>query len=214
MVDESNQTDETALVGTDAPGLAATATALRTGDREVVEYVAQLLDRVAAVEPTVNALVADSYGDDRLTAAAAALRDRSAAPSERPPLYGVPVGVKDIFHVDGFPTRAGSDLPIAELTGAESAAVTKLREAGALVLGKTVTTEFAYFDPGPTCNPHDPDRTPGGSSSGSAAAVAAGETPLVLGTQTIGSIQSWATRRSKQSKSGSWHLAAADHTRA
>ena len=103
-------------------------------------------------------------------------------------LFGVPIGVKDIFLTDGFPTRAGSRLPESLFTGKESSAVSLLKDAGALILGKTVTTEFAYFQPGPTSNPHDPSRTPGGSSSGSAAAVACGYTPLALGTQTIGSV--------------------------
>lgn len=104
------------------------------------------------------------------------------------PLTRVPIGVKDIFHVDGLETRAGSRLPAAELTGDEAACVTALKKAGGVILGKTVSTEFAYFAPGPTRNPHNPDHTPGGSSSGSAAAVAAGYCPLALGTQTIGSI--------------------------
>jgi Asp-tRNA(Asn)/Glu-tRNA(Gln) amidotransferase A subunit family amidase len=98
------------------------------------------------------------------------------------------VGVKDIFHVDGFATHAGSAVPAEELAGPQAAAVTRLRDAGAVVLGKTVTTEFAYFAPGPTRNPAAPGRTPGGSSSGSAAAVAAGLAPVALGSQTIGSI--------------------------
>jgi len=103
-------------------------------------------------------------------------------------LFGIPFAVKDVFRVDGFPTRAGSRLPPEELAGPEAETVTKLRAAGALVLGKSVSTEFAYFSPGPTRNPHHPEHTPGGSSSGSAAAVAAGVCPLALGTQTIGSI--------------------------
>lgn len=90
--------------------------------------------------------------------------------------------------MDGLPTTAGSALPPEELAGPEAAAVSLLKRAGAVVLGKTVTTEFAYFEPGPTRNPRDPSRTPGGSSSGSAAAVAAGYCPVALGTQTIGSI--------------------------
>jgi Asp-tRNA(Asn)/Glu-tRNA(Gln) amidotransferase A subunit family amidase len=98
------------------------------------------------------------------------------------------VGVKDIFHVEGFTTQAGSRLPSDLIQGAEAKSVTRLREAGALIFGKTVTTEFAYFSPGPTRNPHHPEHTPGGSSSGSAAAVAAGFCHLALGTQTIGSI--------------------------
>ena len=96
--------------------------------------------------------------------------------------------MKDIFHVKGFLTRAGSGLPVDLLTGPEAESVTQLKQAGALILGKTVTTEFAYFAPGPTRNPRNPAHTPGGSSSGSAAAVGAGLCPLALGTQTIGSI--------------------------
>ena len=96
--------------------------------------------------------------------------------------------MKDFFRVDGFPTKAGSKLPAALFDGAESKVVTLLKQNGALIAGKTVTTEFAYFQPGPTRNPRNPEHTPGGSSSGSAAGVAAGFFPLALGTQTIGSV--------------------------
>jgi len=188
MSDEPPEVDDAPLIASDEPSLTDAASELRTGERDLFEYVGGLVDRAEAVEPTVGALLAEPDRRDRLTAAAAALRDRHPDPNDRPPLYGVPVGVKDILHVDGFPTRAGSSLPISELTGAEAGVVSALREAGALILGKTVTTEFAYFEPGPTRNPHDPGRTPGGSSSGSAAAVAAGETPLALGSQTVGSV--------------------------
>jgi Asp-tRNA(Asn)/Glu-tRNA(Gln) amidotransferase A subunit family amidase len=98
------------------------------------------------------------------------------------------VGIKDIFHVEGFPTQAGSQLPPEVLKGRQAQSVTLLRDAGALIIGKTVSTEFAYFAPGPTRNPHNLDHTPGGSSSGSAAAVAAGLSPQAMGTQTIGSV--------------------------
>jgi len=107
---------------------------------------------------------------------------------KRPILFGALVGVKDIFQVEGFITQAGSRLPSNLLQGTEAASVTRLKEVGALIFGKTVTTEFAYFFPGPTRNPHNSEHTPGGSSSGSAAAVAAGFCHLALGTQTIGSI--------------------------
>jgi Asp-tRNA(Asn)/Glu-tRNA(Gln) amidotransferase A subunit family amidase len=150
------------------------------------------LDRLAALlaerEPTVRALLPEEGRLERLRRETAALEARFPDPAARPPLFGVPVGVKDIFHVDGFPTRAGSRLPPEVLAGPEAASVTALKAAGALILAKTVSTEFAYFAPGPTSNPRDPERTPGGSSSGSAAAVAAGYCPLALGTQTIGSI--------------------------
>jgi Asp-tRNA(Asn)/Glu-tRNA(Gln) amidotransferase A subunit family amidase len=98
------------------------------------------------------------------------------------------VGVKDNIHVDGFITRAGTRVPSAEIQGSEAESITKLKNAGALIMGKTVTTEFAFFEPGPTRNPYHPEHTPGGSSSGSAAAVGAGLCPLALGTQTIGSV--------------------------
>jgi Asp-tRNA(Asn)/Glu-tRNA(Gln) amidotransferase A subunit family amidase len=110
------------------------------------------------------------------------------SPSVRPALFGALLAVKDIFHVDGFTTRAGAALPPELFAGPQAACVTRARQAGALILGKAVTTEFAYFEPGPTHNPHALDHTPGGSSSGSAAAVAAGLAPLALGTQTIGSV--------------------------
>ncbi|MGW0230006.1 amidase [Actinopolymorpha singaporensis] len=119
---------------------------------------------------------------------AAPAGSRSGHGLDRPALFGVPVGVKDVFHVDGLPTAAGSRLPPELLAGPEGGAVTRLREAGAVVAGKTVTAEFASVAPGPTRNPHRAGHTPGGSSSGSAAAVAAGLVPLALGTQTVGSV--------------------------
>lgn len=124
----------------------------------------------------------------RVLAEAEALRSRYPEPEHRPPLYGIPVGVKDLFNVDGLPTQAGSKLPPAAFSGDQSALVSSLRRAGAIVLGKTVSTEFAFFSPGPTRNPINPAYTPGGSSSGSAAAVALGLCPLALGTQTIASV--------------------------
>jgi Asp-tRNA(Asn)/Glu-tRNA(Gln) amidotransferase A subunit family amidase len=118
----------------------------------------------------------------------AAVRERWPDEGEWPALYGVMVGVKDVFRARGLPTRAGSRLPAAAFAGEEAASVQRLREAGAVVLGKTVSTELAYYEPGRTRNPRAAGRTPGGSSSGSAAAVAAGQCPLALGTQTIGSV--------------------------
>jgi Asp-tRNA(Asn)/Glu-tRNA(Gln) amidotransferase A subunit family amidase len=164
------------------------AVALRTGEATPSASLERLEDRTERVEPRIHALLEEPDRWGRLEREASTLEARFSEPGTRPPLYGVPVGVKDIFHVDGFLTRAGSELPPETLTGSEAASVRALREAGALVLGKTLTTEFAYFEPGPTRNPHDPDHTPGGSSSGSAAAVAAGLCPLALGSQTIGSV--------------------------
>ncbi|MEK9969975.1 MAG: amidase, partial [Ferrovibrio sp.] len=104
------------------------------------------------------------------------------------PLHGVPVGVKDIFDTHDMPTGDGSPLHAGRLARQDAAAVSRLRQAGAVIMGKTVTTEFACYSPGKTANPHDPSRTPGGSSSGSAAAVAAGMVPLAIGSQTNGSV--------------------------
>lgn len=168
--------------------LADTADELRSGRIDLDGYLDELADRVSAVEPEIESLVPEDGRWDRLREDAAALAERYPDPADRPPLYGVPVGVKDIFHVDELPTRAGSALPPETLTGEQAASVSALRDAGALVFGKTVTTEFAHMSPGPTRNPHDTGRTPGGSSSGSAAAVAAGLCPFAFGTQTIGSV--------------------------
>ena len=104
------------------------------------------------------------------------------------PLHGVSVGVKDLIDVAGSPTRAGSTITSQKNAERDAWCVGRLRELGAIVQGKTVTTEFGYFAPGPTRNPHALDHTPGGSSSGSAAAVGAGILPLALGTQTAGSL--------------------------
>ncbi|WP_284990628.1 amidase [Arthrobacter sp. efr-133-TYG-120] len=103
-------------------------------------------------------------------------------------LWGVPVAVKDLIDVQGLPTACGSSLKGQVPAEVDAECVRLLRDAGAVVLGKTVTTEFGYFSPGPTRNPVNPEHTPGGSSSGSAAAVAAGTVPLALGTQTAGSL--------------------------
>lgn len=162
--------------------------ALRSGQRLLSDYLAQLEARFAEREPDVQAFMPEAGRWDRLNYEAQLLLEKYPEPEQRPALFGVPVGVKDIFRVDGFITTAGSKLPPEVLHGTEAASVTRLKQAGALILGKTVTTEFAYFGPGPTRNPHNLEHTPGGSSSGSAAAVAAGLAPLTLGTQTIGSI--------------------------
>lgn len=103
------------------------------------------------------------------------------------PLAGVPIGVKDIFDTADLPTECGSAVYRGRRPERDAWLVAKLRSLGATVVGKTVTTEFAYFSPGKTRNPHDPQRTPGGSSSGSAAAVAAGMVPAAVGSQTAGS---------------------------
>ncbi len=162
--------------------------AFRSGQLPIANYLAYLEERFSALEPSIQSFMPETGRFERLRAEAAGLETRWPSPGERPPLFGVPVGVKDIMRVDGLPTSGGSRLPADVLAGPESACVTRLRQAGALILGKTVTTEFAYFEPGPTRNPYNRAHTPGGSSSGSAAAVAAGLCPLALGTQTVGSV--------------------------
>src|SRR5262249_2580762 len=164
------------------------AVSLRSGQLPITNYLELLERRFSEVEPSVLAFLPEPDRFARLRAQAADLLSPCTAPEGRPPLFGIPVGLKDIMRVDGFPTHAGSALPPEALAGPEAASVTQLRQAGALILGKTVTTEFAYFEPGATRNPHNPEHTPGGSSSGSAAAVAAGLWPLPPGTQTAGAV--------------------------
>ncbi len=161
---------------------------LRAGDLKISDYLDTLEARFAEIEPVIFSFVPEPRRWDRVHQQAAELEAKYPTPSQRPPLFGLPVGIKDIIRVDGLPTRAGSQLPSHVLSAPESTVVTQLKEAGALILGKTITTEFAYFGPGPTRNPNNPFHTPGGSSSGSAASVAAGLVPLALGTQTIGSV--------------------------
>ncbi|MBP6471112.1 MAG: amidase [Chloroflexi bacterium] len=164
------------------------AALLRSGEVPLADYLAELAERFTAVEPHIQAFVSEDGRFDRLYREAQHLLATYPDPATRPSLFGLPVGIKDIFHVAGFTTRAGCQLPTDLLQGAEAQSVRRLRAAGALIVGKTITTEFAYFAPGPTRNPHRLEHTPGGSSSGSAAAVSAGLCALALGTQTIGSI--------------------------
>jgi Asp-tRNA(Asn)/Glu-tRNA(Gln) amidotransferase A subunit family amidase len=104
------------------------------------------------------------------------------------PLHGIPVGIKDIFDTDDYPTENGTVLDAGRKPEKDCTAVARLRAAGCIIMGKTVTTEMAVYSPGKTANPHDITRTPGGSSSGSAAAVACGMVPLAIGSQTNGSV--------------------------
>lgn len=156
--------------------------------KTVQQVLTECEARFDGIEARIGAFVPETRRWERLEREAAVLVQAYPDPEKRPPLYGLPVGVKDIFHVDGIPTRAGSRVPPEILAGEQADIVTRLKAAGALIIGKTVTTEFAYFAPGPTRNPANVDHTPGGSSSGSASAVAAGLVPIALGTQTIGSI--------------------------
>jgi Asp-tRNA(Asn)/Glu-tRNA(Gln) amidotransferase A subunit family amidase len=171
----------------DASLLTASAAAerIRTGLLTAEELVGACLERVRQVEPTVQAW---TFLDEAHALAQARQRDelkRSGQPIG--PLHGVPVGIKDIIDTEDMPTENGTVLHEGRTPRGDAAVVRMLRAAGAVILGKTVTTECAYFSPGKTRNPHNPEHTPGGSSSGSAAAVAAAMAPLALGSQTAGS---------------------------
>src|SRR5215216_1870997 len=161
---------------------------LRSGQSLLPEYLAQVEARFREHEPSIHAFLPEEERFTRVSDEAETLILAYPDLINRPLLFGALMGIKDIFHVEGFTTQAGSQLPAEVFQGTEAESVTRLKSAGALILGKTVTTEFAYFSPGPTRNPHNLEHTPGGSSSGSAAAVAAGFCNLALGTQTIGSI--------------------------
>lgn len=161
---------------------------LRTNEIDISSYIDQLKSDFYPTENEISAFVPEEERWGRLKKELRILKKRYPDVESRPPLFGVPVGVKDIYHAEKFETKAGSELPSEKLMGSEAKSVKKLKKSGALILGKTVTAEFAHFEPGPTRNPHNLNHTPGGSSSGSAAAVAAGLCPLALGTQTIGSI--------------------------
>ena len=144
------------------------------------------LERVAERDPVVRAW---ARLDPEAALDAAGLAEREiAAGRTRGPLHGVPVGIKDIIDTADLPTEYGSPIYAGNRPAADAACVARLREAGAVILGKTKTTEFAYYHPSDTTNPVDPERTPGGSSSGSAAAVADAMVPVALGTQTAGSV--------------------------
>ena len=159
---------------------------LRSGRLSPGELLETCLANIELREPTVRAwVVVDASRARRRAAELAALTESERA---NLPLFGLPIGVKDIIDVAGFPTRAGSPLTSSEPVPHDAPLVARLRAAGAIILGKTVTTEFAYLDPPPTRNPWNLDRTPGGSSSGSAAAVAAGTCLAAIGTQTGGSV--------------------------
>jgi len=150
------------------------------------DLVRACLERISEVESQVQAW---TYLDPDYALVQARARDADRREG-RPvgPLHGVPVGIKDIVDTDDMPTEDGSVLHSGRTPAHDATAVRLLRAAGAVIMGKTVTTELATYAPGKTRNPHNPDHTPGGSSSGSAAAVAAGMVPLAIGSQTNGSV--------------------------
>jgi Asp-tRNA(Asn)/Glu-tRNA(Gln) amidotransferase A subunit family amidase len=165
-------------------GAAAAAAAIATDACTSEALVSACLARIAAREPVVRAFV--DLDPERAMAAA---RAADRAPREaRGALHGVPVAIKEIFDVAGMRCTWGTPIHADRIPLNDAAATRRFRAAGAVILGTTVSTEYAIANAGPTTNPHDATRTPGGSSSGSAAAVAAGMVPLALGSQTIGSI--------------------------
>ncbi|KAJ9614541.1 hypothetical protein H2200_002678 [Cladophialophora chaetospira] len=158
---------------------------LRLGDLTVEAYVRSLLSRIEAREPLVKAW---AYVDPALIISQAQQLDQ-VPPHLRGLLHGIPIGVKDVIYTIDMPTKHNSPIHEGSETRLDAAVVTILRKAGALIFGKTATAQFAAIHDGPaTRNPHDLTRTPGGSSSGSAAAVADFHIPIALGTQTAGSI--------------------------
>lgn len=125
--------------------LVETAAALHTGELDLLGYINQLCDLIDACEPQIQALVPETGRRARLLHEAQELQMRFPDPANRPPLFGIPVGIKDIFRVSGFPTRAGSQLPVELFIGPESDCVHTLRSAGALILGKTVITYLCWI---------------------------------------------------------------------
>ena len=163
-------------------GVAKALARLSRRELSAEELVRECLGQIAEREPVVQAWeVLDAEG-------ALAEARRIDALRDRPPLCGLPVGIKDLIDTADLPTAYGSPIHRGHRPEQDAECVRRLRDAGAVVLGKTVTTEFAVYSPGKTRNPRDPSRTPGGSSSGSAAAVADGMVPVALGSQTAGSV--------------------------
>jgi Asp-tRNA(Asn)/Glu-tRNA(Gln) amidotransferase A subunit family amidase len=162
------------------------AAAVGSGALSAVEAMHQALARIDAVEAQIHAWVEIDREGALRQATDLDLRIKRGEPHG--PLTGVPVGIKDIVDVAGLPTRLGAQAFAHYTPDLDATAVARLRAAGAIILGKTHTTEFAFLDPAPTRNPWQRDHTPGGSSSGSAAAVGARTIPLAMGSQTVGSV--------------------------
>jgi Asp-tRNA(Asn)/Glu-tRNA(Gln) amidotransferase A subunit family amidase len=174
-----------------APSITDVAAKLRDGRVTPIELLEDCLARIRRFDQRVRAWVMVDEASARATAAQ--LGEELRTGQWRGPLHGIPIGVKDIIDVAGWPTLAGSPLRRGHRAERDATVVARLREAGAILLGKTETTQFASFDPPPTRNPWNLDRTPAGSSSGSAAAVAMGMCLAAMGSQTGGSITRPAT---------------------
>lgn len=155
---------------------------------ELTGRLERLCMQIREQDQYLHSFVSDTVDTTRIMNEATTLYRKFHVPDKRSRLFGRTLGVKDIINVDHLETRCGTALPSHLFRGSEAHCIDRLKRAGMLVVGKTQTTEFACIDPGPTRNPLDPAHTPGGSSSGSAAAVAAGFCDFALGTQTIGSV--------------------------
>lgn len=166
--------------------IASASKEITSGHLSPSELVGTCLERIDALEGRIKAW---SFLDrEGAMEQARKLQEELARGSHRGPLHGIPIGIKDIMYVRGLPNTAGSDILRDFVPDFDATLVSRLRAAGAVILGKTVTTPFACFDPAETCNPWNIGHTPGGSSSGSAAAVAAGMCLAAMGSQTGGSI--------------------------
>ena len=168
------------------PSLQQLGASIARGECSPVEAVERCLRRISERESEILAwaYVAETEALEQ----GRQLTEELQSKGPRGPLHGIPFGVKDIFDTQGMSTEWGTPVHEGRAPGADAALVARLKQAGAIVLGKTHTTAYAYFDPAPTRNPRRPRHTPGGSSSGSAAAVADGMAPFALGSQTQGSV--------------------------
>ncbi len=167
-------------------GAAQLARRIAAGEISSLEVTEACLRRIDSREPEIKAWV---HLDPEFARAQATKCDQlRASGAAVGPLHGVPVGVKDIFDTQDFPTENGTILDRGRSPVNDCTAVRRLKAAGCVIMGKTVTTELAVYAPGKTTNPKDINRTPGGSSSGSAAAVACGMVPIAIGSQTNGSV--------------------------
>ena len=159
---------------------------LKKGEFTCEELVKNYIDHINKYEKNVEAW---EFFDETLILKQAKKLDQDHQSGKvHGDLHGVPVGIKDIFDTENMPTSDGTEIHKENPSWNDCTVVSKLKQAGAIIMGKTVTTELAYYSPGKTKNPHDPTRTPGGSSSGSAAAVASHMVPLAIGSQTNGSV--------------------------
>jgi Asp-tRNA(Asn)/Glu-tRNA(Gln) amidotransferase A subunit family amidase len=186
-VSERSRSGAGASAKTELRGYVSLAGELRSGKTSPRDFLEGCLHRIAQLEPGIGAFVQINAEEARAAADLSTVRWRAGKPLS--PIDGMPLAIKDIIETTDMPTGQGSPLWEGQESRRDSASVHALREAGAVILGKTTTTEFASSHPFHTTrNPHDATRTPGGSSSGSAAAVGAGMVPAGLGTQVVGSI--------------------------